>query len=86
MRNYRALLNLLWRAGLFLIGHHYYPLQADLFAVTLAVIFVCLGLQIYFKPVKGKREAIERYKKRHGIPLECPHDVDRMLEEGFFKP
>lgn len=79
-------LSLLQMAGLFLIGHHYYPIQADLFTALFAVIFLCFGFRIYFMPVKGKREAIERYKKRHGIPLECPHKIDHLLEEGFFKP
>ena len=70
---------------LFLAAHHYQPIAADLFGILFALIFVCLGLQMYFMPIEKKRENIARFKARHGIPLDEPHKADAILKTGFFR-
>ncbi len=67
------------------VGHHFQPIATDLFVILFAVLFIGFCLQIYFMPVKRKLENIARLKVRHGIPLDQPHNVDRILKEGFFK-
>jgi hypothetical protein len=54
------------------------------FGILLAVIFVCLALQIYFMPIKSKLEYIAKFKSRHGISPGEPHKSDEILKEGYF--
>jgi hypothetical protein len=69
----------------FLVAHHYQPIAADLFGILFALIFVCLGLQIYFMPIKKKQESIAKFKARHGIPVDEPHKADDILKTGYFR-
>jgi len=85
MTKSKIILQFLSTVILFLVAHHYQPLAADLFGILFALIFVCLGLQIYFMPIKKKRENIARFKARHGIPLDEPHKADEILKTGFFR-
>jgi uncharacterized membrane protein len=78
-------LQFLFPVILFLVGHHYQPLATDLFGILFVLILVCLGLQIYFMPIKKKQENIAKFKARHGIPLDEPHKADKILKTGYFR-
>lgn len=71
--------------ALFIILHHYEPIAADLFAVLIAVVLVCVALQIYFMPIKSKLESIARTKARHGFPMDQPHKIDQIVQSGYFR-
>jgi hypothetical protein len=68
-----------------IIFHHYEPIAADLFAGLIAVVIVCVALQIYFMPIKSKLENIARTKARHGFPVDQPHKIDQILKSGYFR-
>jgi hypothetical protein len=69
----------------FVAGYRYRPIATVGFAILLALVGLYLGLQIYFMPVKAKLENIAKFKARHGIPLDQPHKVDRILKAGYFR-
>jgi hypothetical protein len=79
MTKSKIILQLLFPVTLFIVAHHYQPLATDLFGILFALIFVCLGLQIYFMPIRKKQENIAKFKTRHGIPLDEPHEADKIL-------
>jgi hypothetical protein len=85
MTKSKIILQFLSTVILFLVAHHYQPFAADLFGILFALIFVCLGLQIYFMPIKKKQENIARFKARHSIPLDEPHKADEILKTGCFR-
>ncbi len=85
MTKSKIILQFLSMVILLLVVHHYQPLAADLFGILFALILVCLGLRIYFMPIKKKRENIAKFKARHGIPLGEPHKADEILKTGYFR-
>jgi len=82
---YKTHLNLVFLVALFIVGYHYQPIATLLFAIFFAVISIFTVLQIYFMPVKAKLEAIAKTKARHGIPLDQPHKIDKILQSGYFR-
>lgn len=71
--------------ALFVVGYHYQPIATVLFAILFAVIALCLGLRIYFMSINDKLEGIAKAKARHGIPLDQPHHIDRILKSGYHR-
>jgi len=85
MSKYKPYLGSLYLIALFFVGYHYQPIATVVFAILFGVVMLCLGLQIYFMPVKTKLDNIAKLKARHGIPLDQPHKVDRILKSGYFR-
>lgn len=67
------------------VGWRYEPIATSVFAIFFAFIMLCVGLRIYFMPIKTKFEGIAKAKARHGIPLGQPHHTDRILKSGYFR-
>ncbi len=82
---FKPYLSCLYLVVFFLVGYHYQRVATVGFAILLAIVALYTGLQIYFMPVKAKLESIAKLKARHGIPLDQPHKVDRILKSGYFR-
>jgi hypothetical protein len=85
MSRYKTYLSYVCPIALFFVGYHYEPIATVLFAILFAFIMLCVGLQIYFMPIKAKLDGIAKAKARHGIPLDQPHNIDRILKSGYFR-
>ena len=85
MSKFKTYWSYAYPVALFLVGHHYEPVASDLFAILFALIMVCVGLQIYFMPIKSKLESIAKTKARHGFPVDQPHKIDKILKSGYFR-
>ena len=81
----KSVFDALYALGFFALLYRHNSLEAYVLATLLALILVYAGLSIYFASVKTKRETIDKFKERHGIPLDQPHNVDEILKEGFFR-
>jgi hypothetical protein len=85
LRKYKSAFDILYAVGFFALLYRHNSLEAYVLATLLALVFVYAGLSIYFASVKTKLEDIATFKARHGIPLDQPHNVDKILKEGFFR-
>ena len=85
MITYRVYRGLFLELAVFLVWHHFQPIYADIFGILMIIIGVVTALQIYFESVAIKRASIAKFKARNGIPLDQPHQVDRVLQMGYFK-
>jgi hypothetical protein len=85
MSKYKTYLNYLFLIALSFVSYRYEPIATVFFVILSVFIMLCLWLHIYLMPIKAKLESIAKTKARHGLPVDQPHKIDKILKSGYFR-